>query len=89
VIVKKDGLNRKVLDFGDVSIEYWFPLFDKAKKTMGYDAAGEKISYNPEGCVGCDVVTGLNVSYAFWCEAYLPVNRKIIFKKLSTPMFTC
>ena len=29
-------------------IEYWFPLSGKAKKTMGYDATGKKVSYNPD-----------------------------------------
>jgi len=57
------------LDFSDNKIKpriaYWLLLSDKAKKTIGYDAAGEKISYNPEGYVGCNVVTGLNVFYAF------------------------
>ena len=46
-------------------IEYWFPLSGKAKKTMGRDDSGEKISYNPDGYVGCNVVTGLNINYEF------------------------
>ena len=46
-------------------IEYWFPLSGKAKKIMGRDDAGEKISYNPDGYVGCSVVTGLNINYEF------------------------
>ena len=32
---------------------------------MEYNATGAKISYNLEGYVGCNVLTGFNVSYAF------------------------
>jgi len=46
-------------------IEYWFPLSGKAKKSMGYDAAGEKISYNPDGYLACNIVAGINITYAF------------------------
>jgi hypothetical protein len=37
----------------------------KAKKTVGYDTAGEKISYNPDGYLGCNIVKGFSVTYAF------------------------
>jgi hypothetical protein len=46
-------------------IEYWFPLSNKVRKTVGYDTAGEKISYNPDGYQSCNIVTGLSVTYAF------------------------
>ncbi|RPJ58348.1 MAG: hypothetical protein EHM12_07955 [Dehalococcoidia bacterium] len=46
-------------------VEYWFPLSGKAGKTMGYNAANEKISYNPDGYIGYNVVAGVNVTYGF------------------------
>jgi hypothetical protein len=46
-------------------IEYWFPLSAKAGKTMGYNSAGDRISYNPDGYVGHNVVAGMNVTYVF------------------------
>jgi len=46
-------------------VEYWFPLSDRAGKTMGYNTTGEKISYNPDGYVGYNIVTGINIAYGF------------------------
>ena len=46
-------------------IEYWLPLSGKANKTMGYNAAGEKIFHNPDGYIGCNVVTEFTMTYAF------------------------
>jgi hypothetical protein len=32
---------------------------------MGYNPAGDKISYNPDGYVGYNVVAGVNIVYSF------------------------
>ena len=47
------------------TIQYWFPLSGNAKRTMGWDAAGNKISYNPNGYLGNNLVGGLTVAFSF------------------------
>lgn len=46
-------------------VEYWFPLSSKAGKTMRYNTTGDKISYNPDGYVGYNLVAGVNIAYQF------------------------
>lgn len=46
-------------------VEYWLPLSGEAGKTMGYNPTGDKISYNPDGYIGYNVVAGVNITYNF------------------------
>lgn len=47
------------------TLQYWFPLSGDAKRTMGTDAAGGKISYNPNGYLDNNLVGGLTVVFNF------------------------
>ncbi len=47
------------------TLQYWFPLSGDAKRTVGRDAAGSKISYNPNGYLDNNLVGGLTVVFNF------------------------
>lgn len=47
------------------TLQWWFPLSADAKRTMGRDAAGNKISYNPNGYLDNNLVGGLTVVFNF------------------------
>ncbi|MBA4391488.1 MAG: hypothetical protein C0399_11205 [Syntrophus sp. (in: bacteria)] len=46
-------------------VQYYFPLSGDAKKTMGYDVAGNKIAFNHNGYVPYSLVAGINFTYNF------------------------
>lgn len=45
--------------------QYYFPLSGDAKRTMGYDANGNKIAYNHNGYVPNSFVGGVNFAFNF------------------------
>ncbi len=47
------------------TLQWWFPLSADAKRTMGRDAAGNRISYNPSGYLDNNLVGGLTVVFNF------------------------
>jgi hypothetical protein len=46
-------------------VQYYFPLSGDANRTMGYDGAGNKISYNHMGYIPYSFVGGINLVYNF------------------------
>ncbi len=46
-------------------IQYWFPLSGDSRKTMGTDASGNRISYNPNGYLRGNYVGGMTATFSF------------------------
>lgn len=47
------------------AVQYWYPLSGDAKRTIGRDASGNRISFNPNGYVDNNLVGGLTVVFEF------------------------